>query len=559
MKLRKLVVAVALTFPLVIDASAQTTPNQAPPAAATAASTGELDALRETTLQLIRLLVQEGVLTRQRAEELIVQANERARAVREQSPIPRAAIEAPAEDGRPGRRKPAAETVRVPFVPESVKNEIRQQLKEEIIALARTERWAEPNAIPEWLDRIQVEGDIRVRGQSDRFDSSNAPQSIYPYLAGTPARPGAPIVGAFPDPLINETDRNRLTIRARLSVLARISPQWSTGFRVATGSLNSAVSTTQTLGGNNGYLTRTGIVLDRAFIRWDPVETVSAWAGRMSNPWFSTDLAFAEELGFDGLAANYRPKFGTSTSGFFTAGAFPVQEFSTSGRDRWLYGMQAGVETQWGSATRFRAGLALYDYRRLEGRPAATGDRLNDINYGFSQYPAAVRSRGNTLVNVGDPATPDLIWGLASKFRPVALTAVLDLAQFDPVHVIVSGEYIRNIGFDQNEIRDRTGNNVNKENAAYQMRVMVGQPTMRNRWDWQTFVGYRRLERDAIPDVFADPNFHLGGTNYKGYTIGGQLGLDRNVWLGLRWLSTDRVSGPPRSIDVLQLDLNARF
>ena len=50
-----------------------------------------------------------------------------------------------------------------------------------------------------------------------------------------------------------------------------------------------------------------------------------------------------------------------------------------------------------------------------------------------------------------------------------------------------------------------------------------------------------------------------GGTNAKGYHLGGAYGIAHNAWLSARWLSATEVTGAPLAIDVLFLDLNARF
>jgi hypothetical protein len=67
------------------------------------------------------------------------------------------------------------------------------------------------------------------------------------------------------------------------------------------------------------------------------------------------------------------------------------------------------------------------------------------------------------------------------------------------------------------------------------------------------------LQGDAVVDAFTDSDFHLGGTNAKGYMLSAAYGLGRNVWLRARWLSAREVDGPPLDIDVLQLDLQAGF
>jgi hypothetical protein len=65
--------------------------------------------------------------------------------------------------------------------------------------------------------------------------------------------------------------------------------------------------------------------------------------------------------------------------------------------------------------------------------------------------------------------------------------------------------------------------------------------------------------RDAVLDAFTDSDFHLGGTNAKGWFIGGNYGLMKNVWLTGRWLTADVITGPPYGVDVLQVDINTQF
>ena len=115
--------------------------------------------------------------------------------------------------------------------------------------------------------------------------------------------------------------------------------------------------------------------------------------------------------------------------------------------------------------------------------------------------------------------------------------------------------------------------------AAFVQRVQAGTPKLARRGDWQAFATLRQVERDAWVDGFTDTTWHLGGTNYKGWSIGGNYGLDRNFWLGARWTSTrnlddgvrflavpgdptslsGNLSSAPLRIDVFQLDLNVRF
>ena len=82
------------------------------------------------------------------------------------------------------------------------------------------------------------------------------------------------------------------------------------------------------------------------------------------------------------------------------------------------------------------------------------------------------------------------------------------------------------------------------------------------------FVGYRYVERDATLDAFTDSDFYLGGTNTRGYFLGGFYGLDRNAYLRVRYLSGNEITplrdpltsvAYPLAIDVFQADVNVRF
>ena len=44
---------------------------------------------------------------------------------------------------------------------------------------------------------------------------------------------------------------------------------------------------------------------------------------------------------------------------------------------------------------------------------------------------------------------------------------------------------------------------------------------------------------------FTDSDFRLGGTNAKGWVIGGNYGLAKNIWFTGRWLSANEITGPP--------------
>jgi hypothetical protein len=89
--------------------------------------------------------------------------------------------------------------------------------------------------------------------------------------------------------------------------------------------------------------------------------------------------------------------------------------------------------------------------------------------------------------------------------------------------------------------------------------LTVGYRELKQLGDWNAFVGYKWLESDAVIDAFADSDFGLGGTNLKGYFVGTSVALGPSVWLSARWMSANQIAGAPYAVDILQIDLNAKF
>lgn len=48
-------------------------------------------------------------------------------------------------------------------------------------------------------------------------------------------------------------------------------------------------------------------------------------------------------------------------------------------------------------------------------------------------------------------------------------------------------------------------------------------------------------------------------TEAKGYFIGANYGIEKNIYASARWLSASEVYGAPFEVDVMQLELNTRF
>ena len=147
-----------------------------------AAADTELLELKNTILNLVDELVNQGVITADAAEAMKAKAAIKAREQAAQQAIAAGETEdippapAAAAAGAP------ASVVRVPYVPEFVKDEIRAEVREElrqdvtddVVAVAREEKWGTPDALPDWVSRITLDGDVRIRMAGLLLDENNS-------------------------------------------------------------------------------------------------------------------------------------------------------------------------------------------------------------------------------------------------------------------------------------------------------------------------------------------------------------------------------------------------
>ncbi|MBB1612102.1 hypothetical protein A9978_06570 [Pseudomonas sp. UMC65] len=530
------------------------------------------------TINLIRLLVQQGVLKQEQADGLIAQAEKEAQQARAAT-----AVAATGPAAAPG-------DVRVQYVPAIVRDQIRDQVKAEVMATAKQENWAQPNTFPDWISRISFDGDIRLRDES-RFFADNNSNEIVDYAKLNDSGPydvNKDTNSKLPPLLNTREDRDNLfRLRARLGMKAVISPEWTAGIRIGTGSDNNPVSTTQTLGGGFG---KKDIWLDQGYLTWKATQDLTLTGGRIANPFYSTDMLYSNDLNFDGVAAIFNHKLSSDWGLFGTLGAFPVEytndTATSNGFDKnesdtkWLFGGQVGANWKINRSNSLKGALAYYRFDDIEGQrssPCAPWAGAPGCDTDGSRV--AFMQKGNSVFLLRDitpnPATPGLtpqpqFVGLASKFDVLDLNLAWDTELPDDLRLRSQTNFIRNLAYDKGEMLKRSEgeivNNINSQgqfesggNALMVQFTLGNALEMKKAGDWNLLAGYKYIQPDALPDGFNDSSFHLGGTNAKGYFLGGNYGIDKNIYATARYMSASEVYGPRYEVDVMQLELNTRF
>src|SRR5208283_5301951 len=106
----------------------------------------------------------------------------------------------------------------------------------------------------------------------------------------------------------------------------------------------------------------------------------------------------------------------------------------------------------------------------------------------------AFEQKGNTLFDIQPQNTTPLL-ALAANYHELDITGQLDIAFWKPIHVILTGDYVNNLGFNRQSVERLTGNpDVPNQTEGYLAGITVGYPEIKNRWDWRVFGYYKYLE-----------------------------------------------------------------
>lgn len=565
-------------------------------------------------VNLINRMVERGLLPREDADELIRHAEaDAAEARATQATVAQlaaaatqpvaAASSSSTSATAPATSADASGTVRVTYIPGSVRRQMVQEVKQEVMDQAYTDHWAAPHQYPEWLTRLTFFGDLRVRYEGIYFptNGTNGNDNTGAFPNFNAINTGAPfdVAGTVFSPQLDvDQDRTRVRLRARAGLAFDLGEGFTSGLRVATGENNSPVSPNQSLGaagsGQGGSFSKYALWLDRAFLRYDVGSSARGAAvslGRFENPFFASTMIWDDDIGLDGAALQGRYELWEGVRPYAVAGLFPVYNtdlnFATNrpdkfkSEDKWLEAAQLGADWRIRRDLALKLGVAYYDFQNIAGKLSAPFVPLTSSDAGNTDATRpAFAQKGNTYMALRN-ITPSVLnnygtinqwqyFGLATPFRDVAATGKLDFTHFEPFTVSLSGEFVQNIAFHRGAVAKKAVNNFGTATSGgagafdggdtgWTVNLQVGDAVLAKRWDWNLSFGYRYLESDAVVDGFTDSDFGGGGTNLEGFMTGASLALSKRVWVSARWLSAHAITGPTFKNDTLQLDANAKF
>jgi polyhydroxyalkanoate synthesis regulator phasin len=312
-------------------------------------------------------------------------------------------------------------------------------------------------------------------------------------------------------------DRDRGRFRLRLGVETEPVDKVEVGFGLASGG-DDPRSTNQSF---SDTFSSKNIVIDYAYAKYEPLKWLSFSGGKIKNPIYAaSDLLWDSDIRPEGAAAEFNWELNPNLELFFTPTFFILDEISGSSKDPYMYGLQPGFQWKIKDDIRFKLAGTYYGFDNVQGGTLEHSEDTNTLENGVLKF----------------------------DYDSFALEGGIGFYDLGIVpHVAFFGQYIKN--FDPDE-----------ENEGYLAGFRFGHRKLKNFGDWQFKYQYKRLERDAWPDVFPDSDFFGGATNAKGHEGIFKFGLTKNILLQADYYDSERIEGSPETSEkLLQLDLYMKF
>lgn len=314
-----------------------------------------------------------------------------------------------------------------------------------------------------------------------------------------------------------EESRERGRYRLRIGVETEAGDTVKIGFGLATGS-GDPRSTNQTF---TDSFEKPEVRIDYAFGQWQPIDWFKLTGGKMHNPLYRpSDLLWDSDITPEGIAAQILPYAVSEEAKLFLNTSFFVIDERSSNADPYMYVIQPGVD--WNIVDTVSLKLAAAHYG------------IGDVQGKLLDY-----SEGTNTLSDGGLAFEYSSYGVGGQL------AIKDIAGFLP-YLAFFAEYINNPDPDD-------------DNDGYIGGFLLGHEKLAKLWDWQFGYSYRRLEKDAWLDTFPDSDFFGGATGAKGSEALFNLGLAKNISLGLDYYHTEDIEDGEISEDLFQADLVLKF
>ncbi|MEO5803636.1 MAG: putative porin [Verrucomicrobiota bacterium] len=387
-----------------------------------------------------------------------------------------------------------------------------------------TQAYSVKSGMPEWVNSLKFNGDLRLRYDGIHVDDSSV------------------------------VDRHRFRYRLRFGATALLHDNLEVGLRLISGN-GDPISGNATFEDNGS---KKFIGIDLAYAKWSPINTPD-WSatligGKMENPFVFSDMIFDSDYTPEGLGQQIGYTINERHGVKLNLGQFILDEASKSSSDPFLLGAQLRLESIWSPKWQSSFGISGLMIAGTENLLTAN---VPDIN------------KGNTRVNINAGTTNKASFGpLAHKFNPIVVdgAVIYSLDKF-PMYagafpIRFAADYANNPAAHEN-------------NQAFSAGVTFGKSGKKGTWDLT--YRYKYLESDFWFEELVDSDtgafYKTGipqsgggtgygaGTNLRGHYLRAAYSPFDSVTLAASYFLFDLIDGKNENSKTgrLQVDASLKF
>lgn len=375
--------------------------------------------------------------------------------------------------------------------------ETQQEMKEETKKVVMQEK---KNILPEWVQKIKLKGDFRLRYQ-------------YDHKQGV-------------------ADKDRARIRLRLGLESNINEKMKLAVGLATGQNTDDVSNKDASRSPNWTLgdgwAKKKINLDYAYAQYAPWSWIEMSGGKFNNPlWCPWDEIWDTDINPEGASFKIEKSINSDLGFFMNSGVFFIQESSSEGNSGgpMLYTAQAGLNYKGSDKIGLKGAIGYTDASNVKGKTldGTVGTNSKDGN--------------SHLIYDYGWLTPALEVTIQEPFKALGL----DVAQFQLI-----GEGIYNTLISDN-------------NTGFAVGFKMGDSKIATFGNWSMKYLFVGLEKDAVLDILPDSDRYGGKTGIRSHEVEFQYGLGKNTFLGVDIYRSWAISTTKTPETVVQVDWNLKF
>lgn len=379
---------------------------------------------------------------------------------------------------------------------QQVRVETQEEMKKEFVK-------AKSSILPEWVRKIKLKGDFRLRYQYDHKK--------------------------------NAQDKNRARIRLRLGLESDINSKLKLGVGLATGqntddssNKDAARSTNWTLG--DGWAKKK-INLDYAYAQYTPWSWLEMSGGKFHNPlWCPWDEVWDTDINPEGASFKINTKVASGLDFFLNSAVLLIQENSSAQGNSggpMLYIAQAGFNYKATDTIGLKGAISYTDASNVKTREL-DGSVHTNSNTGSPNY---------YLLHDYGWLSPTLEITIKEPFKILGL----DVAQLKLI-----GEGVFNTLIDDN-------------NTGFAVGFKMGDSKISDFGNWSMKYLFVGLEKDAVLDILPDSDRYGGKTGIRSHEVEFQYGLGKNTFLAVDIYRSWAISSNTVPETVVQVDWNLKF